>query len=308
MASLTANKLVRRLPLVGEKRRLVSVIELKGVIGETSPGRRGLTLARVEQAIEAAFKPDRLDAVALAINSPGGSPVQSRLICLAIRRAAQKKGTPVFAFIEDVGASGGYILALAADEIYADASSIVGSIGVIAASFGFQEAIARLGVERRVHAAGSAKSQLDPFRSEDKEDVARLKAVLEDLHRQFIDLVRERRGAKLGRDDDIFTGAYWTAGAAAARGLIDGTAHLADFMRARFGENVKLRQLGPEKPSLLRRLFGGEARGRFGLGPAGLGPAGLGPAGLGPAGLGLIDPGAALAAIEERSMWSRYGL
>jgi serine protease SohB len=278
-----AKRLWRLLPFVGAKPPVVSVIELAGVIGENVPGRRGLTYSRVEHAIEAAFKPRRLAAVALSINSPGGSPVQSRMIFSAIRRAAAKKNKPVFAFIEDLGVSGGYILALAGDEIYADASSIVGSIGVIAASFGFQEAIARLGVERRVHTAGESKSQLDPFRREDPKDVARLEAILEDMHRQFIELVKERRGGKLGADDDIFTGAFWTAEPAKARGLIDGTAHLADFMKARFGDDVKLKRIAPDRGSLLRRLFGGEAHGRRG-------------------GVEL------LAEIEERALWARYGL
>ncbi len=282
-----AKPLWRLLPFVGGKPPVVSVIELAGVIGESAPGRRGLTFARVESAIEAAFRPGRLAAVALAINSPGGSPVQSRLIFSAIRRAAATKKKPVFAFIEDVGASGGYILALAADEIYADESSIVGSIGVIAASFGFPEAIARLGVERRVYAAGESKSQLDPFKREDPKDIARLEAILKDLHRQFIELVKERRGEKLGSDDDIFTGAFWTAGPAKARGLVDGTAHLADFMKARFGDDVKLRKIAIDRGSLLRRLLGGDAlRQTDGQGSG----------------------AAILGAIEERALWARYGL
>lgn len=275
--------LLKALPLFGSKRALVSVIELSGVIGDAGPGRKGLSYGRVESAVEAAFKPGALKAVALVVNSPGGSPVQSRMIYAAVRREAAKKRVPVFAFVEDVGASGGYILALAADEIYADASSIVGSIGVISAGFGFQEAIARLGVERRVYTAGASKSQLDPFRAEKPEDIERLKTILDDLHRQFVDLVKERRASKLSAHDDIFTGAFWTAGEAEKRGLIDGSAHLADFMRARFGDDVKLKKVEPRQPSLIKKVFGGESR-------------------------ATTDPDALIAAFEARALWARYGL
>lgn len=276
-------KLWRRLPFAGNQVPKVNVIELTGVIGQVGPTQRGLTYAKLERVIESAFKPKRLAAVALLINSPGGSPVQSRLIHSAIRRAAVKNGAPVLAFIEDVGASGGYMLALAGDEIYADESSIVGSIGVIAAGFGFQEAIARLGIERRVHTAGESKSQLDPFRRENPDDVERLKRILDEIHQQFIALVKERRGAKLYADTDIFSGAFWTAGPAKERGLIDGTAHLGEFLKARFGEDVKVKKIAPQRSSLLMRFLGGEQR-------------------------GAIDPDALIGAIEARSMWARYGL
>lgn len=279
----TLASLKRYLPFAGEAVPRVNVIELSGAIGQSAPGMRSLNHAKLESVIEAAFKPKRLAAVALAINSPGGSPVQSRMIYSAIRAAAAKKNTPVLAFIEDVGASGGYMLALAADEIYADESSIVGSIGVIAATFGFQEAIARLGIERRVHTAGESKSQLDPFRREDPADVERLKRILEDIHAQFIALVKERRGAKLYADAETFSGAFWTAGPARDRGLIDGTARLGEFLKARFGEDVKIRKTAPQKGSLLRRLFGGEQR-------------------------SVIDPEALIGAVEARSLWARYGL
>lgn len=272
----------RRIPFLGPKRPLVTVIELSGVIGEVGPGRRGLSLARLEASIEAAFKPSKLAAVALAINSPGGSPVQSRLIHDAIRRHAEKKKVPVFSFIEDVGASGGYILALAGDEIYADASSIVGSIGVISAGFGFEEAIARLGVERRVHTAGTSKNQLDPFRREDPKDVARLEAILAALHDEFIALVKMRRGARLKPDGETFTGAFWTAGPAQSRGLIDGKAHLAEFVRRRFGDDARLRKVAPRKGSLLQRLAGGTERDPL--------------------------PASLIGALEDRALWSRFGL
>ncbi|MBI1366919.1 MAG: S49 family peptidase [Alphaproteobacteria bacterium] len=277
-----AGNLGRWLPIPGKKRALVAVIELRGVIGQ--PGMavsRGLTFGKVESAIEAAFKPKAVSAVALSINSPGGSPVQSRLIFSAIRRAAERKKKPVFAFIEDVGASGGYILALAGDEIYADRSSIVGSIGVVAAGFGFPEAIARLGVERRVHVAGENKSQLDPFQPEKAEDVARLQAILDDLHSQFVDLVKDRRGARLSDDPDLFSGAFWPASGAKSRGLIDGIAHLGEFMRARFGDDVKLKKIPVERVPFYRRLLGGSAS---------------------------FDADGVIEALEARALWARFGL
>jgi len=270
----------RPFTLFGIGRPVVSVIELRGAIGDAATGRRGLCLSRLAPAIELAFKPSRLAAVALSINSPGGSPVQARMIHDAIRRRADKKKTPVYSFIEDVGASGGYLLALAGDEIYADASSVIGSIGVISAGFGFVEAIARIGVERRVHTAGADKGQLDPFRREKPDDVARLHALLDDMHAEFIGLVKQRRGGRLGGAEDIFSGAFWTAGAALDRGLIDGKAHLGDFIEARFGENVRVRRFSPDRGSLLRRLT------RSGVGAM---------------------PEQILDGLEERALWSRYG-
>jgi signal peptide peptidase SppA len=279
----------RALPFTGAARPLVTVIELNGAIGAAGPGRKGLSLQKLEKTIEAAFKPSDLEAVALAINSPGGSPVQSRLIFNAIRRLAKEKNVPVLAFIEDVGASGGYILAIAGDEIYADESSIVGSIGVISGGFGFQEAIKRLGVERRVYTAGENKSMLDPFRPEDPDDVARLRGILDDMHMQFIDLVKSRRPEKLADDPDVFSGAFWTGPKAREKGLIDGTAQLGDFLRARYGKDVKIKRMSPDSGSLLKKLLSsGDAM-------AGNSPA-------------LFDAEALLDAAEQRAMWSRFGL
>ncbi|MFC2951724.1 S49 family peptidase [Marinicaulis aureus] len=279
-----------KLPFTGESAPRVSVIELNGVIGEMGAGRKGLTLKKIEKAIEAAFKPGDLKAVALAINSPGGSPVQSRLIMSAIRRQAREKDVPVLAFIEDVGASGGYILAIAADEIYADESSIVGSIGVISGGFGFPEAIKKLGIERRVYTAGENKSTLDPFKPEDPEDVARLEVMLAELHDQFIALVKERRGDKLSSDPDLFSGRFWTGAAAAQKGLVDGTAQLGDFLRDRYGKDVKVKRISPDSGSLLKKLMGGEA------GASGLSAPSL------------IDADEMLAAGERRALWARFGL
>lgn len=280
------SKIWRALPFTGEAGPKVNVLELSGVIGVTGPGRKGLSYQKLERTIEAAFKPADLDAVALAINSPGGSPVQSRLIFNAIRRLAKEKDVPVLAFIEDVGASGGYILAIAADEIYADESSVVGSIGVISGGFGFQEAISRIGVERRIYTAGENKAMLDPFKPEDPDDVARLNDILEDLHAQFIDLVKSRRPEKINDDPDVFSGAVWTGRKAQEKGLIDGTAQLDDFLRARYGKDVKIKRMSPESGSLLKRLLSG---GDLGSAP-------------------LLDPDAILDAAERRAMWARFGL
>lgn len=287
----------RALPFTGEGGPLVTVLSLDGVIGGVGPGRRGLSLQRLEKSIEAAFKPADLVAVALAVNSPGGSPVQSRLIHDAIRRKAEEKGVPVLTFVEDVGASGGYILALAGDEIYADESSVVGSIGVISAGFGMHEAIAKLGVERRVYTAGENKSMLDPFRPENEKDKARLQAILDELHDQFIDMVKKRREGKLADDAEIFSGAFWTGARAREKGLVDGTAQLGAFLRARYGKNVKVRRIMPDSGSLLKRLLSGGDASAFSGALSGAG-----------AGVSLIDAEAALDAAERRAMWSRYGL
>lgn len=282
-------KIWRALPFTGKSKPLVTVIELSGVIGVSGPGRKGLSFQKLEKAIESAFKPADLDAVALAINSPGGSPVQSRLIFSAIRRLAKEKDIPVLSFIEDVGASGGYILAIAGDEIYADDSSVVGSIGVISGGFGFQEAISRLGIERRVYTAGENKAMLDPFKPEDAEDVARLREILDDLHAQFIDLVKSRRPDKIADDPEIFSGAVWTGPKAREKGLIDGTAQLDDFLRARYGKDVKIKRVSPESGSLLKRLLSSSDA------MATEKPA-------------LFDAEALLDAAERRALWARFGL
>lgn len=283
----------RALPFTGPAAPLVTVIDLAGVIGDVGgPGRKGMSLKRLEKSLDSAFKPGKLAAVALAINSPGGSPVQSRLILNAIRRHAKEKEVPVLAFIEDVGASGGYILALAGDEIYADESSVVGSIGVISGGFGFHEAIRRLGVERRVYTAGENKSMLDPFQPEDPKDIERLEKILADLHEQFKALVRERRGDRLKDDPELFSGAVWTGPDAKERGLIDGIAQLGEFLREKFGEDVKVKRISPEGGSLLKKLLtGGEESG----------------AGIG-ASPSLIDAEELIAAGERRALWARYGL
>ena len=286
----------RRRRLLPWRRRkdapLVSVLRLAGVIGRVGPVRGGsVTLANMERAIDRAFAPKRLAAVALAVNSPGGSPVQSALIAKRIRARAEERGVPVLAFAEDVAASGGYWLACAGDEIFADENSIVGSIGVIAAGFGFVDLIARHGIERRVHTAGARKGMLDPFRPEDPEEVERLRAVQRDMHETFVAHVRERRGRRLRGDDDIlFSGEFWSGRRAIELGLVDGLGELRGVLRDRFGERVRIRPVAVRR-GLRRRLgFGGfDGSPAFG-----------------------VDAGAVgteiLAALDEWAMWKRYGL
>lgn len=255
------------------RRPTVSVLRLQGAIG--TGGVRALTDAGLAPLIEAAFR-GRPAAVALQINSPGGSPVQSSLIAARIRRLAEEKRVPVLAFVEDVAASGGYWLATAADEIFCDQGSLLGSIGVIAAGFGFQDLIARLGVERRVHTAGRSKSMLDPFRPEKPEDVQRLDAWLVQLHDVFAAHVRSRRGARLASDPDLFSGEVWIGERAVSVGLADGIGHLVPTLRARFGDKVRFRRFAPRRPLLSR----------FGL--------------------SLAEEAAAL--VEERAAFARFGL
>lgn len=252
---------------------VVAVVRLQGAI---ATGARGLNNQGLAPVIERAFSRGKPAAVALVINSPGGSPVQSALIASRIRRLAEEKRIPVHAFVEDVAASGGYWLAAAADRIWVDRASIVGSIGVISAGFGLHEMIARIGVERRVHTAGRSKSMLDPFRPEKPEDIERLDAILNDMHATFIDHVKARRGARLKDDPDLFTGAFWTGQGAIDRGLADGIGHLVPKMKEMFGDKVRFRRYG-QRRGLLSRL-GGAA----------------------------VDQ--AMGVIEERAAYARYGL
>lgn len=228
---------------------LVAVVRLQGAI---TAGGNGLNDQKMAAALEKAFKRGKPKAVALQINSPGGSPAQSSLIAARIKRLSQEKKVPVTAFVEDVAASGGYWLACAADEIIVDPNSIVGSIGVISASFGFHEAMARYGIERRVHTAGNSKSFMDPFRPENPGDVARLKALQEAIHANFIDHVTTHRSGKLPEDRDLFTGEIWVGKGALDVGLADGVDHLVPFMKARYGDKTRFAVYGPRKPLLSR--------------------------------------------------------
>ncbi len=241
--------MINRLPFIKTK-PTVAVIRLSGVIG--GQGRATLNDAALGPVLEKAFARGKPDAVALEINSPGGSPVQSSLIGSRIRRLADEKDIPVIAFVEDVAASGGYWLAAAADEIYADPSSVVGSIGVISASFGLDEFINSYGIKRRVYTAGQSKSMLDPFQPEKEEDVARLKTLLEDIHENFKDHITARRGDRLEKDIDFFTGEIWLARRASELGLIDGIGHLRPVMKERFGDKVRFRRYGVKRGLLSR--------------------------------------------------------
>ncbi|MDS9467032.1 S49 family peptidase [Paracoccus sp. MBLB3053] len=232
----------------------VAVIRLQGVIGAS--GRTtgaGMSDAALAPLLERAFKRRKPVAVALALNSPGGSPVQSSLIGARIRRLSEEHEVPVHAFVEDVAASGGYWLASAADYIWADESSVLGSIGVISAGFGFSDLIQRYGIERRVHTAGQSKSLLDPFRPEKPEDVERLNRILLPIHEAFKDQIRSRRGGRLPQDLDLFTGDIWTGREAVSLGLADGIAHLVPKMRELYGKKVRFQTYG-QRSSLLRRL------------------------------------------------------
>jgi serine protease SohB len=275
---------------------VVPVVRLTGVIGFSTPLRPGLSLAGLSRALDRAFGVRHACAVALAINSPGGSPVQSHLIFRRIRELAQEKKLQVIAFVEDVGASGGYMIACAADEIIADPHSIVGSIGVVGGSFGFDKLIAKIGVERRLYTSGEHKAMLDPFLPENQDDVERLRKLQREIHEDFIALVKSRRGGKLnGPESDLFSGEYWTGRRALELGLVDGIGDLRGTLRERFGDKVVTPVIAPERGLLGRRLFGrselpqsGFAQGSF-FGP-----------------LGLAED--TISALEARAMWARYGL
>ena len=270
----------------------IPVIRLHGTImAGGSQLRPALSLATTAGLIEKAFAFDA-PAVAISVNSPGGSPVQSRLIFRRIRDLAAEKNRRVLIFVEDVAASGGYMIALAGDEIIADPSSIVGSIGVVSASFGFPELLKKIGVERRVHTAGQNKSVLDPFKPEKKEDVERLKALQLEVHETFIELVKERRGTKLKDDPDLFTGLFWTGRKGLELGLVDALGDMRTTLKQRFGEKTQLKLISQQRGLLSRfGLFGSALRGNQ---PA--------VADIAAAAHGLAD------AAEERALWSRFGL
>lgn len=239
-----------KLPFV-DRGPLVAVIRLSGAIG--TGGRAQLNDESLAPIIEKAFKRGKPKAVALVINSPGGSPVQSSLIAARIRRLAGEKAVPVHAFVEDVAASGGYWLASSADDIWVDESSIVGSIGVISAGFGAHVLLARQGVERRVYTAGKSKSMLDPFLPEKEEDVKRLKSLLDQMHETFTAYVKSRRGDRLADRQDLFTGEFWLGGRAVELGLVDGVAHVAPKLKELYGEKVRFANYG-RKRSLFQRF------------------------------------------------------
>src|SRR5499427_3940810 len=240
---------------------VVPVVRLSGLIGAVTPLRPGMTLAGIARTLERAFAMRNAKAVALLINSPGGSPVQSRQIYLRIRQLAVEKKLPVLVFVEDVAASGGYMIACAGDEIFCDPSSILGSIGVVGGSFGFQDLIRKIGVERRLYTAGEHKAMLDPFLPENPDDVERLKKLQREIHDDFIALVKSRRAGKLtSAEDDLFSGAYWTGRRALELGLVDAIGDLRSTLRARYGEKVLTPVIAPAT-GLLSGLFGRKAPG-----------------------------------------------
>ncbi len=272
---------------------VIPVLRLSGTIGAATPLRHGLTIAACAPAIERAFALKNAPAVAIQINSPGGSPVQSRLIYERIKSLASEKSRKVYAFAEDVAASGGYMLACAADEIYADASSLIGSIGVLSSGFGFVDLIHKLGVERRVYTSGENKFQLDPFKPENPDEVARLKRIQEIVHEDFIALVKESRGTRIAAaGESLFTGEFWSGRQALELGLIDGIMDIRTKMRALFGEDVRLKLISPERGFLRRKasvgvVFSGP---EYGISFA----------------KGFADD--LISALEERAIWARFGL
>jgi signal peptide peptidase SppA len=271
---------------------LIPVLRFGGPIGMTMPLRPGLSLSTTASAIEKAFSMRGAKAVAMQINSPGGSAVQSTLIYKRIRALAEEKDLKVYVFAEDVAASGGYMLACAGDEIYADESSIVGSIGVISATFGFPGLLEKIGVERRVYTAGANKDTLDPFLPEKPADVKRIKAIQEDVHQAFIDLVKTRRGDKLAKSDkELFTGEFWSGKTALELGLIDGLSDLRSKMREVFGDDVRFKLVQPSTSWFRRKrsVFARSGGFDFGLWPDSL----------------AAD---VISAIEARALWSRFGL
>jgi serine protease SohB len=278
-------------PLVPRRFRrdtpVVPVVRLMGIIGFSTPLRPGLTLAAVARTLDRVFAVRNSPAVALAINSPGGSPVQSHLIFRRIRELAAEKNKRVIAFVEDAAASGGYMIACAGDEIIADPHSIVGSIGVVGGSFGFDKLIGKLGIERRLYTSGEHKAMLDPFLPENPGDVERLKGLQREIHQDFIALVKSRRAGKLnGPENDLFSGEYWTGRRALDLGLVDAIGDLRGVLRERFGDKVVTPLVSAERGWLGRRVAG-VARGD------------------------LMQTGLAedlISALEARALWARYGL
>lgn len=293
----TMKRLRRALPRwLVRPEAVVPVLRLTGLIGFSTPLRPGLTLAACARAFDRAFAYRRPAAIALSINSPGGSAAQAHLIFKRLRALATAKGVPLLAFVEDVAASGGYMIACAADEIIADENAIVGSIGVVGGSFGFSRLMEKVGIERRLYTSGPRKAMLDPFLPENPDDVARLKSLQREIHENFIALVRQSRGSRLREDEtDLFSGEYWTGRRALALGLVDSIGDLRSVLRARFGDEVAT-PLVTGSRSLLGRPVPGVAAPRGGM---------LG--GETP----LSRPTLAedwISTLEARALWARYGL
>lgn len=264
------------------KTPLVTVVELRGAIGAGGPGGRSMSASSVEASLVKAFKNKDSKAVVVSINSPGGAPAQSRMIMERIRSLSIEKQIPAISYIEDVGASGGYMIALAGEEILADPFAIVGSIGVISAGFGFQDLIAKAGVERRVHTAGANKMRLDPFQEEKEEDREKFSALLNDSHRLFIDMVKKSRGDRIVGDPEVaFSGDFFLADEGVELGLIDGTGDLRAILKDRYGLDVKIQTISSQKQGLIARLTSGAAT-------------------------AVVD--AAFQTIDDKTLRSRFGL
>ena len=262
-----------------KKKKIVAHIKLNGVIGNVGKFKEGIDFSGYEEIIKKAFSLKKAKAVAITINSPGGSPVQSHLIYKFIRSQAKKNKIKVIVFAEDVAASGGYLIACAGDEIYANSSSIIGSIGVIYSSFGFTELIKKIGVERRVHTAGKNKSSLDPFQDEKTEDIERLKNIQLDLHKDFIEVVEESRGSKLKKDDvELFSGEFWAGKKAKELGLVDGLGNSNEILKEKFGDDIIIKKFEKSKGWLSKKLSSSNNQ---------------------------MDQFANI--LEERSIWQRYG-
>lgn len=270
---------------------VIPVVRLHGTImAGGSAFRPALNIATAAPVLERAFAVKDAPAVAISINSPGGSPVQSRLIFQRIRDLAVEKNKKVLIFVEDVAASGGYMIALAGDEIIADATSIVGSIGVVSGGFGFPELLRKIGVERRVYTAGENKVLLDPFQPEKEKDVEFLKTLQADIHAIFIDMVKSRRGTKLSDEDTIFSGLFWTGTRGLDLGLIDGLGDLRGELKKRYGTHVRLQLVSASRGLFGRKQPGvsvsSDAAGQF--------------------------ASAAVSAVadlaEEKALWGRFGL
>ena len=262
-----------------KKKKIVAHIKLNGVIGNAGKFKQGIDFSGQEEIIQKAFSLKKAKAVAITINSPGGSPVQSHLIYKFIREQAKKNKLKVIVFAEDVAASGGYLIACAGDEIYANSSSIIGSIGVIYSSFGFTELIKKIGVERRVHTAGKNKSSLDPFQEEKTEDIERLKSIQLDLHKDFIEVVKESRGSKLKKDGiELFSGEFWAGKKAKELGLVDGLGNANEVLKEKFGEDVIIKKFEKSKGWLSKKISSSNSQ---------------------------MDQFANI--LEERSIWQRYG-
>ena len=264
-----------------KKKKIIPHIKLNGVIGNVGKFKQGIDFAGQEEIIRKAFSIKKAPAIAISINSPGGSPVQSHLIHDFIRSQAKKNKKKVIIFAEDVAASGGYLIACAGDEIYANQSSIVGSIGVIYSSFGFKDLINKIGVQRRVYTAGKNKSTLDPFMDEKKEDIERLKNIQLDLHKDFIDVVEESRKEKLNKNSgiELFSGEFWAGKKAKELGLIDGIGNADQILREKYGDDLEIKKFGKSKGWLSKKLASSES---------------------------YTDK--VISVLEERSIWQRYGL